>query len=65
MRRECRICNECDTVEIQYVCHWLVQCSAWNHLRQPPLEASSGMVHSIIDRCSYLNMDVKHSFEMG
>ena len=21
------------------MCHWILQCSAWNYLRQPPLEA--------------------------
>ena len=33
------MCNECDSREVEDVYHWLLQCSAWNHLRQPLLEA--------------------------
>ena len=37
--REERVCKECDSGEVEDVCHWLLQCSAWDHLRQPLLEA--------------------------
>ena len=37
-RKEC-MCKECDSGEVENVCHWPLQCSAWNHLRQPLLEA--------------------------
>ena len=39
MKREERVCKECDSGEVEDVCHWLLQCSAWNSLRQPLLEA--------------------------
>ena len=38
MKREERVCKECDSGEVEDVCHWLLQCSAWNYLRQPLLE---------------------------
>ena len=38
LKREERMCKECDSEEVEDVCHWLLQCSAWNHLRQPLLE---------------------------
>ena len=37
LKREERVCKECDSGEVE--CHWLLQCSAWDHLRQPLLEA--------------------------
>ena len=42
MKREERVCKECDIGEVEDVCHWLLQCSAWDHLRQPLLEAMEG-----------------------
>ena len=33
------VCKECDSGEIEDVCRWLVQCSAWNSLRLPFLES--------------------------
>ena len=39
LKREERVCKECDSGEVEDVCHWLLQCSAWGHLRQPLLEA--------------------------
>ena len=39
MKREERVCKECDSGEVEDVCHWLLQCSAWDHIRQPLLEA--------------------------
>ena len=39
LKREERVCKECDSGEVEDVCHWLLQCSAWNYLRQPLLEA--------------------------
>ena len=39
MKREERVCKECDSGEVEDVCRWLLQCSAWDHLRQPLLEA--------------------------
>ena len=33
------MCKECDSGEVEDVCHWLLQCSAWDHLRQSLLEA--------------------------
>ena len=34
MKREERVRKECDSGEVVDVCHWLLQCSAWDHLRQ-------------------------------
>ena len=42
MKREERVCKECDSGEVEDVCHWLLQCSAWDHLRQPLLEPMEG-----------------------
>ena len=39
VKREEQVCKECDSGEVEDVCHWLLQCSAWDHLRQPLLEA--------------------------
>ena len=39
LKREERVCKEYDSGEVEVVCHWLLQCSAWDHLRQPLLEA--------------------------
>ena len=39
VKREDWICKKCDGEEVEDVCHWLLQCSAWDHLRQPLLEA--------------------------
>ena len=33
------VCKECDSEEVEDVCHWLLRCSVWDHLRQPLLEA--------------------------
>ena len=33
--REERVCKECQCQEVEDVCHWLIQCPAWDHLRQP------------------------------
>ena len=38
LKKEERVCK-CDSGEVEDVCHWLLQCSAWNSLRQPLLEA--------------------------
>ena len=35
MKREERVCNEDDSREVEDVYHWLLQCSAWDHLLQP------------------------------
>ena len=39
VKREDRICKECDSGEVEDVCHWLLQCSAWDHHRRPLLKA--------------------------
>ena len=35
MDREERVCKECQCKEVEYVCHWLIQCPAWDLFRQP------------------------------
>ena len=37
MKREERVCKECDSGEVEDVDHWLLQCSAWDDLRKPLL----------------------------
>ena len=32
LKREEWMCKERDSGEVEDVCHWLLQCSAWNHL---------------------------------
>ena len=41
MKREEQVCKECDIGDVEEVCHWPwpLQYSAWDHLRQPLLEA--------------------------
>ena len=39
LKREEQVCKKCDSGEVEDVCHWLLQCSAWNSFWQPPLEA--------------------------
>ena len=31
MKREERVCKECNSGEVEDVGHWLLQCSAWDH----------------------------------
>ena len=33
--REERVCKDCQCQEVEDVCHWLIRCPAWDHLRQP------------------------------
>ena len=51
MKREERVCKECDSGEVEDVCHWLLQCSAWDHLRQPLLEAMEGSREDFTAKC--------------
>ena len=41
VKREERICKECQSGEIEDVCHWLLQCPAWDHIRQPLFTAQA------------------------
>ena len=41
VKREERICKECQSGEIEDVCHWLLQCPAWDHFRQPLFTAQA------------------------
>ena len=43
LKREEQVCKECDSGEVEDVCHWLLQCSAWNYLRQPFVKAMNGV----------------------
>ena len=42
VKREERVCKECNSGKVEGVCHWLSQCSAWDHLSRPLLEAMEG-----------------------
>ena len=35
--RDDRVCKECQSGEVEDVCHWLLQCLAWDHIRHPLL----------------------------
>ena len=35
--RDDRVCKECQSGEVEDVCHWLPQCPAWDHIRWPLL----------------------------
>ena len=37
MRREERVCKECESGEVEDVEHWLLRCVAWKTLREPLL----------------------------
>ena len=43
LKREEQVCKECDSEEIEVVCHWLLQCSAWYSLQTTSLEAMNGV----------------------
>ena len=34
VKREERVCKECDSGEVEDVGHWLLQCSAWDDFRK-------------------------------
>ena len=54
LKREERVCKECDIGEVEDVCHWLLQCSAWNSLRQPLLEAMGNVGEDNGDRTALI-----------
>ena len=33
VERKERMCKEYQSEEVEHVCHWLLQCPAWDHLR--------------------------------
>ena len=35
--RDDRVCKECQSGEVEDVCHGLLQCPAWDHIRRPLL----------------------------
>ena len=37
VKREDRVCKECNSSEVEDVTHWLPRCSAWSSHRQPLL----------------------------
>ena len=41
VERKERTCKECQSGEVVDVCHWLLQCPAWDHLRRPLVEEVS------------------------
>ena len=43
VERERRICKECESEEIEDVCHWLLQCPTWEHLRIPLIDIVAEM----------------------
>ena len=54
LKREERVCKVCDSGEVEDVCHWLLQCSAWNSLRQPLLEAMDDVGEDDGDRTALI-----------
>ena len=43
VERERRICKECESEKIEDVCHWLLQCPTWEHLRIPLIDTVAEM----------------------
>ena len=41
MERKERTCKECQSEEVEDICHWLLQCPAWDHLWRPLVEEAS------------------------
>ena len=41
VERKERTCKEWQSEEVEDVCHWLLQCPAWDHLRRPLVEEVS------------------------
>ena len=41
VERKERACKECQSEEVEDVCHWLLRCPAWDHLRLPLVEQVS------------------------
>ena len=54
MKKEERVCKECDIGEVEDVCQWLLQCSAWNFLWQPLLEAMGNVGEDNGDRTALI-----------
>ena len=54
LKREEQVCKECDSGEVKGVCHWLLQCSAWNFLRQPLLEVMGNVGEDDGDRTALI-----------
>ena len=54
LKREERVCKECDSGEVEDVCHWLLQCSAWKSLWQPLLEAMGNVEEGDEDRTALI-----------
>ena len=42
LKRKEQVCKESDSGEVVDVCHWLLQCSAWNSFQQPLNSGSHG-----------------------
>ena len=43
VERKRRICKECESDEIEDVCHWLLLCPGWEHLRIPVIDEVAEM----------------------
>ena len=41
MKRDESICKECQSGEVEDVCHWLLQCPAWDRIGQPLFSAQT------------------------
>ena len=41
LKRKEHGCKESDSGVVEDVCHWLLQCSAWNSLQQPLINSGS------------------------
>ena len=41
VERKERACKECQSEEVEDVCHWLLRCPAWDHFRLPLVEQVS------------------------
>ena len=47
--RDDRVCKECQSGEVEDVCHWLLQCPAWDHIRRPgPCLHSLGWTSGVV-----------------
>ena len=54
LKKEEQVCTECDSGEVEDVCHWLLQCSAWKSLRQPLLETMDNVGEDNGDRTALI-----------
>ena len=63
VKREDRVCKECNSGEVEDVTHWFLRCSAWSSHRHPllafvqsPTKDEEGTAHLLSCACRNYNI---------